>query len=162
MWNCCFRESKYSQAASSSQLNFAYKRCCAPSLKPGGFSAALAMFWGNQRSKFVKRIGMSWSTAFWSISIILPKNPMRKALYLANSLLHLDTHRFLLWGRRRVKASSARVSKLTTPKKISRLYRSSFDYKKPISWNPTYKKQAILKKFFYTILPRKTPIFHIQ
>ena len=30
--------------------------------------------------------------------------------------------------------------------------------KKPISGNPTYKMRAILKKHFYTLLPRKTPI----
>ena len=61
---------------------------------------------------------------------------MKNALYIANSLPNMDTHRcFLLWGRRRLKASSARVSKLATPKKITPLYRRSlrtwFDYKKP-------------------------------
>ena len=96
MWNCCFRESKYLQAASSSQLNFAYKRFCAPSLKPGGFSAAAAMFWGNQRSKFVEVVGLSRTNRYVNgilINFNNFENSMPKALYIANSLLQLDTPR---------------------------------------------------------------------
>ena len=36
-----------------------YKRRCAPSLKPGGFSLSAAVFWGNLHSKFAEVVGLS-------------------------------------------------------------------------------------------------------
>ena len=94
---------------------------------------------------------------------------MKNALYIANSLPNMDIHRcFLLRGRRRLKASSARVSKLATPKKITPLYRRSlrtwFGYKKTISWNPTLEsnlqKASNIKKNFTPYYHAKQRSFH--
>ena len=140
MWNCCFRESKYSQAASSSQLKFAYKRCCGPSLKPGaGFSAAAAMFWGNQRSKFVEVVGLSRTNRYVNgilINFNNFENSMPKALYIANSLLQLDTPRcFYFEGEGAAWSFISSSQQSSYSKKIIPLYRRSlrtwFDYKKP-------------------------------
>ena len=55
-----FREGyyKYAQAGGPRKLNVVYERCVL-SLKPGSFSVAAALFWGNQHSKYVEAEGLS-------------------------------------------------------------------------------------------------------
>ena len=54
--NCC-------QVESPRQLNFVYKRCCVPSLRPGGFSVAVAINTTYQLSHYMFVI-------LWSESVI--------------------------------------------------------------------------------------------
>ena len=106
-----------------------HKMFCAKS-KPGGFSVAAMVFWANQQSKFVELVCLTHTNRCEQckankrdistrsecenfrtylcrlVQVTLWIQPVSKLLvksFLYNPILRLDTHRFVIWGRRRLK-----------------------------------------------------------